>query len=408
MPGRFAVILLALHFLLPLGLWAQPAQTSETRADPFSFGISDVRRYFAWGWNMIPTGLDVTASYRIPPWFSGVDTILEATIGGGYEGLATFRTWDYIPHTVAADTAAAEGYLEFNSPNFQWQAGIRQGILWNPDKAENLLEAFLFYRGRYERYLNGRYFWGSSDSQIAAIRASHEAWQSSYLGSDARGIFGTSLFAGLAYDDLHFNWRTKAYDGFYTEGSLEISPYFPSVLGASDFWRLNATAKYSKTLYESPRETEKNWFTLYLSGILAIDYADALRQMPLYVMETLGGTEPRVGLAYAVRGFEKYSWDTQLKIVHNLDLRLNLPVFYSIFGRDLLPGVVVYFDLGYGDHYWGDPTDTPGGFLASSGIGTYLGLLDLAYVHLYFHVPLINHRIDRAPWVVDLDLGLQF
>jgi hypothetical protein len=130
--------------------------------------------------------------------------------------------------------------------------------------------------------------------------------------------------------------------------------------------------------------------------------------MPLYVMQSFGGTRPREGLADAVRGFEKYSWDTQLKIAHNLDLRINLPVFYSILGRDLFPGLVFYFDVGYGSRYWGDPLDTKGGFIGSTGLGVFLGLLDMAYTHIYCHFPLIGHRIDGAPWVLDLDIGLQF
>ncbi|UCF97116.1 MAG: hypothetical protein JSV89_18375 [Spirochaetaceae bacterium] len=403
-----ATLILLLVILHPASSQEDPNSTTN---GSFFYGIVDVRRYFFWGWNLLPTGIDVTFGYRLPPWFEGVDTILQATVGGGYEGFSTFRTWNYIPNTPVSPadaTADPNGNLEFNSPNVQWQAGIRQGILWNPRERRNLLEGFLYYRGRYDRYHKGRHYWGSSDSQIAAIEASHETWQSSYLGTDAYGIFGNSLFTGLAFDALHFDRRSKAYDGTYAEASFEISPYFPSVLGASDFWRVNFSTKTFRTLYEVRPETEKNVFTIYAGSYFSIDYADASRQMPLYVMQTFGGTEPREGLAEAVRGFEDYSWDTQLKIVHNLDLRFNLPVIHSFGDRDLLPGLVLYFDLGYGSRYWGDPADTPGGFLGSTGIGLFVDLLDFVYTYFYAHLPLIGERIDGAPFVLDLDIGLTF
>jgi hypothetical protein len=373
--------------------------------------IVDVRRYFAWGWDLVPTGFDVTVGCKIKPWFEGVDTILQATVGGGYEGFGTFRTSDLIPNQpVDAPEATADpnGNLEFNSPNFQWQAGIHQGILWNPAAHQNLLEVFLYYRGRCDRYLDGRHYWGASESGIAAIETAHEDWQASYVGNDACGIFGNSLFAGLACDALRFDRRSKAYEGTYAEASFEFSPYFSAVLGASDFWRVNLSTKTFRILYESRTWRSKNWFTVYGGSCFSIDYADAHRQMPLYVMQSIGGTQPRKGLAKAVRGFEDYSWDTQLKIVHNLDVRFNLPVIYSIGGKDLLPGLVAYFDLGYGTRYWGDPSNTPGGFLGSTGMGVFVDLLDVVYTHLYLHLPLIGRRIDGAPAVVDFELGLHF
>jgi hypothetical protein len=389
-----------------------PASAQEDPAapesDPFFYRIEDVRRYFAWGWNLVPTGIDVTVGYRLPPWFEGLETILQATIGGGYEGFGTFRDIDYTPNKVAVDVADPNGNLEFNSPNIQWQAGLRQGLLWNPVEDRNLIEAFLYYRGRYDGYLKGRHYWGSSETEIAAIEASHEAWQSGYLGNDAYGIFGNSLFFGLSYDSLRFDRRSKAYDGTYAEASFEISPYFPSVRGATDFRRVNFSTKTFRTLHEARPQTEKNVFTIYAGSYFSIDYADAHRQMPLYVMQSFGGTELREGLADSVRGFEKYSWDTQLKVVHNLDLRFNLPVIYSFHGRDLLPGFVLYFDLGYGTSYWGDPGNTPGGFLGSTGVGLFVDLLDLVYAHVYANFPLIGERIDGAPVALDLAIRLHF
>jgi hypothetical protein len=372
------------------------------------YRFGDLRRYFLWGWNLIPTGIDLTVGYRLEPWFHGLDTFVEGTIGGGYEGFGTFRDTNYTPNTPNPDTAAEDGHLEFDSPDLRWQAGLRQGILPNATETRNLLELFLYYRGRYERYLEGRHYWGSSDAEIAAIEASHAAWQGAYAGSDAYGIFGNSLLAGLSIDTLRFDRRTKAYDGTYAEASFELSPYFPSVLGASDFWRVNFSTKTFWTLYDARPDADRNVFALYAGSYFSIDYADARRQMPQYVMQSFGGTELREGLADAVRGFEKYSWDTRLKIVHNLELRCTLPVLYSFRGRDLLPGFVTFFDVGYGALYWPDSLDTPGGFLGSTGVGLFLDLLDFTHVHLYAEFPLIGERIDGASAVLDLAIKVHF
>jgi hypothetical protein len=397
---------LALLFLALL----DAASAQEQQAGPFFYRLQGLRRYFAWGRDLIPTGIDVTLGYRLPPWFEGVDTILQGTVGGGYEGFGTFRGIDYTPNVQepTGPTADPSGSLEFNSPNFQWELGLRQGILWNPHTRRNLVEAFLFYRGRYDRYLGGRHYWGSDDATIAAIEASHDAWQAGYQGDDARGVFGNSFLAGLAFDDLRFGRRSKAYEGTYAEASVELSPYFPSVMGASDFWRVNFSTKTFWILYEGRPEREKNWLTIYAGSYLSIDYADARRYMPMYVMQSFGGTELRDGLAHSVRGFEDHSWDTQFKVVHNFELRFNLPVIYSRGERDLLPGIVLYLDMGYGKWYWGDPSHTPGGFLSSAGIGLFVDLFGFLSVSGYVNFPLIGGRIDNAPYALDIELGLHF
>ncbi len=398
----------AILLLLVLSLVSAPAEEADPAPSPFFYRVEGLRWYFAWGWDLVPTGLDLTVGYTGWRLFPGLDTTLQATVGGGYEGFGTYRAADYTPNSPVDPPEAAAGSdlnLEFNSPNFQWELGIRQGILWNRALNRNLLEALLFYRGRYDLYLKGRHYWGTDAERTAAIEYFHESWQAGYPSSDARGIFGNSFLFGLALDNLRRNRRTKAYDGSYAEATCEASPYIRSVMGASDFWRLNFSTRSFKTLHEARPQAEKNVFTIYAGSYFSIDYASARRQMPQYVMQSFGGTELREGLGESVRGFKKYSWDTQLKLVHNLDLRFNLP---ALFHNDLVPGFLLYFDLGYGTGFWGDPSTTPGGFLGSAGTGLYLDLLDVVYVRLTTHFPLIGKRLDGAPVALDLDFDLHF
>ena len=410
-----------------------PTAAPASADSPWLFEIEGLRWYFAWGVDKVPTGADLTLGYRGWRLFAGVDTILQGTLGGGYEGLETYRNVDYRPHFQIPPEAAAghNRHLEFNSPNFQWEIGLRQGILWNERLETNWLEGFAFYRGRYERYLEGRHYLGTDPERIAAIRSYHDWWKQNYAGTDAEGIFGSSFLLGLSLDTLRLDPLTRSRDGYYAEASFEASPWLPAVPGATDFWRVSLSLMGFRTLYRAPPQSGHEGLALYLGDYFAVDFADARRAMPTYVMQTFGGRRLRYGLGgEAVRGFEAHSWDTQFKIVNSLELRLNLPAF----GRPgccpagsprlepaqpepsrsepprsgLVPGLLLFLDLGWGAGFWGDPSATPGGFLGSSGIGVYLNLFDAVYAVGYAAVPMIGTRLDGRPLKLDLDFGLHF
>jgi hypothetical protein len=404
------ILLLVIIYFSALTVYAEYNNKSST-VNPFFFKFNNFRCHFLWGADFMPTGADLTFGYTGFRLFQSVDTIFHASIGAGYEGFETYRDVDYTPNTEIDYSAGRNKNLEFNSPNFQWETGIRQGIIYNDRLDRNLIEVFLFYRGRMDFYLKGRHFWGTGDARIEEIEDGHKTWQQQYQGSDAYGIFGTSFITGLTLDNLYLDKKTKAYDGLYIETSFEISPYLKSVRGATDFYRLNFSGKFFKTLYEARPSSEKNVFTVYMGNYFSIDYADAKTYMPLYVMQTFGGTDPHYGLAYSVRGFEKFSWDTQLKIVDNIELRFNLPVIYRIKKKDcmeLVPGVLTFFDIGYGSGYWGDTSGADGGIIASAGTGVYLNIFNFKYLRLYASFPFIGERLDGAPVNFNFDIDLQF
>jgi len=400
MRGLFAAVLLGAVSL------------TTAQADPFFFRFDDVRRYFAWGADLVPTGAKVTLGYRGWRLAPGVDTLLHTTIGAGYEGMETYRHVDYTPNFQIPPEAAAGGnrHLEFNSPVFEWEVGLAQGILWNEGLGRNWLEGFVLYRGRYERYLGGRWYLGTDPARIATIEAYHDWWKENYAGTDAEGIFGTSFALGLDIDAREVDPQTRARRGYYAEACFEASPWFPSVLGAADFWRVTLSLAGFRVLHES-RSAGRRGLTIYLGEYFSIDYADAQRSMPMYVMQTFGGRTLRYGLGDdAVRGFESHSWDTQLKIVNNLDLRFNLPPVRvsDRLGLDLVPGFLLFGDLGYGTGFWGDPSGSPGRFLGSTGVGVYLDVFDLGFAVGYVSFPVIGSRLDAQPLELDFKFRLHF
>lgn len=379
---------------------------STAGADSFFFRVEDVDWHFAWGMDYIPTGADITIGYGGFNWIAGVESSIEMTFGAGYEGFETYRDVDYMPHTEIVNSAGHDKNLEFNKANILWALGARQGLLWNPEQQRNLLEAFLFYRGRYDRYLDGRVFWGTDPVTAEAIRQEHALWQEAFPGTDARGILGNSLIAGFSLNTVQESRSAHAKDGLYAEISVEISPYLP-VLGASDFYRINLKAKYFKTLFSRYSDLPERRINILLCEYAALDWADAERSMPLYVMQTLGGLNLRYGLADSVRGFEKYSWDTQFKAVNAFEIRANFP---SLIHPDVYPGLLLFFDAGYGYKFWGDPdpADPEGGLLLSAGFGVYLNVLDLEYIHLYIQFPIYPRRFDGSAVDLDLDFSLHF
>jgi hypothetical protein len=73
-----------------------------------------------------------------------------------------------------------------------------------------------------------------------------------------------------------------------------------------------------------------------------------------------------------------------------------------------VPGLLVFFDLGYSAGFWGDPSGTAGGFLGSTGAGIYFDLFDIACAVGYVSFPVIGSRLDGRPVALDLKFRLHF
>jgi hypothetical protein len=67
-----------------------------------------------------------------------------------------------------------------------------------------------------------------------------------------------------------------------------------------------------------------------------------------------------------------------------------------------------FTDAGYYSGFYRDPTNTPGGFLASVGTGAYLDFFDLTNVTGYIAFPVSGHRVDGAPYEISFHFTLDF
>ncbi len=316
----------------------------------------------------------------------GLDSILWLKAGGSWGSESFYRNPDgslyYDNAGSRLSTYPPDTAVSYDRLNFNWGIGFSQGILWNERVEENLLEAFIFYLGRYDYHYD-------DITRVQLITDSSLP--------DARGIFQNSVLAGFKLNDLNYDGRTKVYDGLSAEISAEWGPewFFNTVFGRADFIRLNLTLMGFLPILDAAPESEWNKFSLYAAGFFAVDYIGG-QAIPINVRKTIGGLYPRMGTGGAVRGMGAGRYDANLKIINNLELRANLP---ALLFKDLVPGFLVYFDSGFYSGIEGAPAGTPGsGFLFSTGAGVFINLFDLAVVTAYTHVLINNVKIDGSFW----------
>jgi hypothetical protein len=335
-------------------------------------------------------GLDLGVGYRGLSLLDGVDTTFWAYSGGAWEKMTYYR----VAETIISG-AYTGGDPVFYRADANWQLGIGQGFLWNDRIDANRLEAFLFYRGRYN----------------ANLTEAGDLILSSGL-PDSAGMLLNTFFLGLAYDDVLFDKAHKMKSGISAEISAEYGPgfLFNAVFGNADFVRLNLTGRGFYPLYDAQPHRRGNLFSMYIADFAAMDWAVGLNgaPVPYVVRRSFGGRDaPRTGLGYAVRGVDSGSLDTNLKLVNNLELRMNLP---AIGLPDIVPGVVLHWDAGYFSQVGEPSIPSPlSGFVSTIGAGIYVNLFDIATLAAYMHYRLDDVNADGSALVpFDLQFGLHF
>lgn len=305
----------------------------------------------------LPTGADLQLGLPVA---SFDDHPLEAwlRLRGGYEDLRILR--DPVSGEPIAEPETFDGAYRFHSPNFQWALGVTQGIVQNDD--DNLVEAFVFYRGRYDVY----------KTSLAASAF-----------SDMREIFGTSFLVGIAYDSTDMDSR-RVRTGTFAELSAEIGPAALNTAPATDFWRVTLKAKTYYPLLSSGQAANEdlNAFSLYLAGFASVDYAGG-DDVPIWVMQSFGGRDLRGSLGDCVRGYPSSSYDSSFKVVANGELRALAP---ALFGQAwLVPMAYLFADAGYYSGFANDSgaSSEAAGTIMSAGAGLNFNILDFVNLGAY-------------------------
>jgi hypothetical protein len=342
-------------------------------------------------------GADVGIGYQGLTFVPGAQTTIWAYLGGGYEWMTYYRTASGTllgPGDLAAGSALAGRDPGFVRIEGAWRLGLEQGFVWNPRTSTNLVEAFAFYRGRADSYQ-------ATANQLLSDAAL----------PDRTGMLLNVLQAGLAYDDLFFDVKHKTRNGIAAEVSVEWGPSFflNTFIGDANYVRLNASARAFLPVYDIAPGNENNLLSVYAGDFVSVDYAAGFgAPVPIAVRQTFGGRDQFTGLGHAVRGVDSASLDTNFKAVNNLEVRANLP---ALFVRDLVPGVVVFVDAGcyaqVGES--GVTAPVPAGFVASTGAGVYVDLLDLASLAAYVDWRLDSRNADGSQLtLLAIEFGMHF
>ncbi len=346
--------------------WCEPTNPTG----PITFVIYNLYTYWLGG--LVPSGAWVNVLFEAPHIVKGLDTIIEDDFAGGLQLNDFYRNPDGSLYTGAHDAPTT-----FSQAELRNDVGVRQGLLWSSEAKHNLLEAFLFYRTHF-------------DYDFPAPGNSNPLILSSNL-PDRVEILSNALHAGLSYNSIIKDKVHRTRDGIYAEASGEWGPRFLlNSDGQADYYRLNGTVEGFKTLYTSPLRGPKNLFSIYLADYFSVDYAGG-SSIPFSVFESFGGRFMRTSVDTTIRGFENGRFGADFKALNNFDVRVTGP---SIISNDLVPGLYAFLDAEYYDGYFDDPNNTPGGFLASTGFGAYLSLLNFLNFTIYAAFPFEGQRID--------------
>ncbi|MCL6589351.1 MAG: hypothetical protein K6U80_05285 [Firmicutes bacterium] len=271
-------------------------------------------------------GLDLSFNYQGWQLFNQVDTNLWISLGGGTETIGFYRNNDgtsYTPPPGGTDEGA------FNRTNFLWTLGFSQGLIYDKARQRNLLELIAYYRSSNENY-----------DEFNGVRA--KIFDSTF--PDKYGILQNSALVGIIYKGISLDPDTQVRQGLYAEASYELAP--KSLNEIAGFARLNTTAIAFLPLVENKT------FCLFLGDRFMYDTLDGA-YVPINARCSFGGASVfpgiyTMGLGSAVRGVNSGRFDGYEKLANNLDLRMTFPCLIE--SGWLIPGAIIYWDLGYTDN----------------------------------------------------------
>lgn len=363
---------------------------------PLSFSFSP--RFWGPTLGVSYTGLDFVAE---------AETALELRVSAAFESVAYYRLPDgsaFDPQNPAAGVDIDQDF-GVNRWDFLWMPGVRQGLvgpagggpfaeLLDRSSRADLLSAYLYYRGRYDLNID------DPEEQELIYRSSL---------ADRGGSLTHALVTGFELSTETEHPVTRQRNGTRVELSAEWAPGFTGnrAIGEAAYLQGTLGAEFFLPIYRlDPRETngrEWNRFSLYVAQFLSVDGIWG-ESIPFNALRSFGGYDLRTGLGGSVRGLEDGRYATPFKGVSNTELRATLP---SIGLPGIVPGALVFFDAGF----YSDPRQGSelSGAVASTGIGLFVHVLDIASLVFYTDFLLNEQRVDGTSWVpFDLGFGMHF
>jgi hypothetical protein len=337
------------------------------------WALPDLPEEVLFKWDVRIWGGDLAFGWKGWDLFPGVDTVLWASAGGGWQASHYF---DGADDTLVPSDPDARLYRNLN---VDWRFGVAQGIVFNPAQNRNLVEFLLLYRGKFHHYVD--------DNGVLPA-------------AERDGLLQHSLTAGLLFDNTLEHPGSLNWSGLYAVLSAELVPAWlgNTALGQSDFWRLSLGLTGYLPVLDTPA------VSIYLAERVMVDSLFGDR-IPVSALGSIGvlkkipiGANPRRALGGTLRGIYSNRYDGYVKLANNFDVRLHFPAL-TLF--DLAtPVAVAYFDAGAYDRMSGRLRLDP--VYCATGLG--IGLYALGFDFLFYGTYFLNE--GRLSW--ELGLGTHF
>ncbi len=324
----------------------------------------------------------------------GVDTVVWGRTHLVYDNLGYFLDpqESTLNSSIEEDASLLSIKSYFNAWNFKAALGIKQGLSFDTAKDRNnanLLLAYLF------EYISPP---DTADQSLLLVE-SNDSFRTG-------GMYGRILL-DLAFDGTKVDPISKNVAGLFLEAYAEFSP---SLNTQDQAWfRFGGLAKAYLPLFEhkdygpNSKELLSNVLSSYLGFQAVYDYvrnvSDA--RLPYLVYGSIGGFDERSGLGGLIRGLGDGYLPGLQKFAINIDWYLSGP---TLFGLDLVPGMVVYADWGLSSDYQGNLKDA-----LSLGLGLTLNFFDYTHGVIYLQfLPFQPAFSGQHGPLIGFDIGLHF
>ena len=350
-------------------------------------------------WGFLPTYIYGGAGYRGLSILEENTTDIQMLFGIGY---IQRKLWQD-PETGDDSFSIRENPITYDVFAIDWGIRLKQGFFHSPwDAGSDLLTVTLGYEGKYEQNINSmalgkdRTNWAGAfpvqplDSYLAGNESSlvypDLLGDHKYLGTN----FNLGFLIDLMTDDIETN------DGLLFSLDFDWAPYALNAAlgGKADFYSIVFNAVGAKTLYRY-KPQDINWFSLQLLDRVNINWTSG-DMVPVYAQK-LGS------LGRLVRGFSNYSYNTELTIVNNLDLRFVSP---PLGVKGLYIRLNLFFDIGYGAGRLYNSDVTKSLWIASTGAQISICVFD--FIDLGFQVAYLINGRNYAKGDTPLSTGFFF
>lgn len=246
----------------------------------------------------------------------------------------------------------------FTRTNCLWTLGLDQGLIYDQENHRNLMDLIVYYRS-------------SSDSYTQTNGVPARIFDSGL--PDRSGIQQNSLLAGVKYNGITVDSNNQVRKGYYAETTLEFAP--KSINETADFLRWNTTVTGFWPVVENDD------YAIYAGNRFMYDRLYG-NYIPVNARSSFGGASVfpgiiTMGLGGAMRGIDSGRFDGYDKLINNLELRCNFPGLLKT--GWIMPGGIVYYDMGYTDNL--DHNLNLGQMYSSAGVAL-VAHLNLTFIEL--------------------------